>query len=64
MTDWRHARTERLRLDAPTREDAAGLFAIHSDPPSSTHFPQGRHDDPVVADRDVEDEVLSYLAAH
>lgn len=45
MTDWRHHRTGRLWLDVAAPRDEADLFAIHSDPASWTHFPQGRHTD-------------------
>lgn len=43
MTDLRHLTTERLRLDAPSRDDLAELFAIYSDPLVWTHFPSLRH---------------------
>lgn len=43
MTDWRHTTTERLRLDQPVVADVDDLYAIHADPASWTHFPQGRH---------------------
>ncbi|MHA7306011.1 GNAT family N-acetyltransferase [Arthrobacter sp. TMN-49] len=35
--------TNRLLLDRPTGEDAAGLYAICSDPRVWTHFPSLRH---------------------
>ncbi len=57
MTDWRHTRTERLRLDVPTPDDAAGIFAIHSDPTSWTHFPQGRHAELSVTQAMVQEQV-------
>ncbi|GAA8844882.1 hypothetical protein DUHN55_14320 [Helicobacter pylori] len=43
MTDLRHLTTERLQLDAPSRDDLAELFAIYSDPRVWTHFPSLRH---------------------
>lgn len=43
MTDLRHLRTERLRLDIPSRDDLPELFAIYSDPRVWTHFPSLRH---------------------
>jgi len=58
--DWRHVRTDRLRLDAPTPDDVAGLHAIHSDPTSWTHFPQGRHGDPAVTAAMVEEQLARW----
>ncbi len=46
VSDWRHVRTTRLRLDEPVDADAADLFAIHSDPASWAHFPSGPGDRP------------------
>ena len=46
MSDWRHARTARLRLDEPVDADAEALLAIHADPASWRHFPSGRVTDP------------------
>lgn len=46
MTDRRHERTERLRLDAPTLDDLAALHTIYSDP--RTHFPSLRHAQPAT----------------
>ncbi|WP_338749062.1 GNAT family N-acetyltransferase [Janibacter alittae] len=43
MTDRRHHRTERLRLDAPTIDDLGALHEIYSDPRVWTHFPVMRH---------------------
>jgi RimJ/RimL family protein N-acetyltransferase len=43
VTDWRHHRTGRLWLEAPQEGDLPDLHAIHGDPASWTHFPQGRH---------------------
>ncbi|NYF98386.1 GNAT family N-acetyltransferase [Janibacter cremeus] len=43
MSDRRHHRTERLRLDAPTIDDLDVLHAIYSDPRVWTHFPILRH---------------------
>jgi RimJ/RimL family protein N-acetyltransferase len=43
VTDWTSARSPRLELDRPVPADATGLFEIHHDPGSWTHFPQGRH---------------------
>jgi RimJ/RimL family protein N-acetyltransferase len=43
--DWRHTRTDRLWLDVATLEDCDDLRAIHSDPRSWTHFPEGLHTD-------------------
>ncbi|PKH43408.1 Protein N-acetyltransferase, RimJ/RimL family [Nocardioides alpinus] len=43
MRDWRHVRTDRLRLDRPVQDDLADLHRIHADPDSWAHFPQGRH---------------------
>jgi len=46
VSDWRHVRTARLRLDEPADTDADTLFAIHGDPASWVHFPSGRVTDP------------------
>lgn len=43
VTDWRHHRTERLWLDVATEADVDDLHAIHGDPDTWRHFPQGRH---------------------
>ncbi|WP_248582895.1 GNAT family N-acetyltransferase [Nocardioides sp. InS609-2] len=43
MTDWRHHRTERLWLDVAAEADVDDLHAIHGDPGTWRHFPQGRH---------------------
>ncbi len=43
VTDWRHHRTERLWLDVATEPDVDDLHAIHADPDTWRHFPQGRH---------------------
>lgn len=40
---WRHTRSERLWLDAPSAADLDGFYAIHGDPATWTHFPSGRH---------------------
>ena len=45
MSDPRHVRTERLLLDITAPKDADDLYAIHADPDSWRHFPQGRHTD-------------------
>lgn len=42
-TDWRHVRTDRLRLDEPVEGDLDDLYVLHSDPRVWTHFPSGRH---------------------
>jgi len=39
-------RTERLLLCRPTPADAEAHFAIHSDPATNVHLPQGRRTDP------------------
>ena len=44
-TDWRHTRTDRLWMDVAAPTDCEDLWAIHSDPRSWTHFPEGRHTD-------------------
>jgi RimJ/RimL family protein N-acetyltransferase len=46
VTDWTHARTERLWLDLPVESDADALLAIHGDPASWRHFPSGIVTDP------------------
>jgi RimJ/RimL family protein N-acetyltransferase len=46
VTDWSHHSTGRLLLDAPESGDLEDLYAIHADPASWTHFPQGRHGEP------------------
>ncbi len=43
MPDWRHHRTARLWLDVATDADVDDLHAIHADPGTWRHFPQGRH---------------------
>jgi RimJ/RimL family protein N-acetyltransferase len=48
MSDWRHARTERLRLDEPVEDDAEALLAIHADPASWRHLPSGVVTDPAA----------------
>ncbi|MCW2792699.1 MAG: N-acetyltransferase [Nocardioides sp.] len=43
MTDWRHIRTARMRLDVAVEGDVDDLHAIHADPATWTHLPSGRH---------------------
>ena len=44
--DFRHVRTDRLRLDAVTDSDLEPLYALQSDPEVWRHLPSGRHSDP------------------
>jgi RimJ/RimL family protein N-acetyltransferase len=46
VRDWRHVRSDRLRLDEPVEADADDLLAIHSDPASWRHLPSGVVTDP------------------
>lgn len=60
MTDWRHARTARLRLDEPVDGDADALFEIHGDPDSWRHVPQGRHLERARTERMVADALAQW----
>jgi RimJ/RimL family protein N-acetyltransferase len=42
--DYRHLRTERLRLDAITHAEMDAVHALHADPAVWQHFPSGLHD--------------------
>lgn len=43
VTDLRHVRTARLRLDAVRSEDTEPVFALNADPRLWQHLPSGRH---------------------
>lgn len=43
VTSAEHLRTDRLRLDRMTLEDAESLHELHADPAVWTHYPTGRH---------------------
>jgi len=51
VTNWRHVRTERLWLDAPTVADVADLHGMHADPESWVQFPPGRHADRLMSEQ-------------
>jgi RimJ/RimL family protein N-acetyltransferase len=42
-TTWRHTRSDRLWLDAPSSVDLDGFYAIHGDARTWTYLPSGRH---------------------
>jgi len=62
MSRWEHARSPRLALDRPVPADAPDLFAIHHDPSSWAHFPQGRHLSPARTEQMVADAQVQWDA--
>lgn len=45
MSDLRHVRTDRLRLDVPTIDDLEPLHVVYADPRTWAHSPDDRHVD-------------------
>ncbi|MFC6342891.1 GNAT family N-acetyltransferase, partial [Nocardioides hankookensis] len=62
MTGWRHARSERLWLDAVSATDLDGVHAIHADPATWTHFPAGRHVSPEMTAGKIDQMVEQWSA--